>query len=69
MNPEARVASFVLRFVYEQVSTAPEQRATGWYSVVRHVQSDTERHFTRWEDVVQFMSQYVDLDGNDDDVE
>jgi hypothetical protein len=25
------------------------------------VQSDTERHLTRWEDIVAFIGQYVDL--------
>jgi hypothetical protein len=62
MNPEAKLVSFVLRFVYEEAPDEPDAPAPGWYSVVRHVQSDTERHLTRWEDIVAFIGQYVDLD-------
>ena len=61
MNPEAKLVSFVLRFVYEEAPEDPTAPAPGWYSVVRHVQSDTERHLTRWEDIVAFIGQYVDL--------
>jgi hypothetical protein len=58
---EAKLVSFVLRFVGEESSGEPENRATAWYSVIRHVQSDTERRLTRWEDIVAFINQYVDL--------
>ncbi len=61
MNPEAKVTSFVLRFVHEDPPPHTNGRETDWYSVVRHVQSDTERRFTRWEDLVAFIGQYVDL--------
>jgi hypothetical protein len=61
MHPEAKLVSFVLRFVYEESPDEPDAPGPGWYSVVRHVQSDTERHLTRWEDVVAFIGQYVDL--------
>ena len=62
MNPEAKSVSFVLRFVYEEPPGEAESRAGNWYSVVRHVQSNTERHFTRWDDVVAFIAHYVNLD-------
>lgn len=72
MNQEAKVTSFVVRFVYEEpheeaAQIAQVQQAaqitqiTQWYSVVRHVQSDTERHFTSWRDMVLFFEQYIDL--------
>ncbi len=61
MDQEAKVTSFVVRFVYEEPHDQPNEGAGHWYSVVRHVQSDTERRFTRWEDVVLFLQQYVDL--------
>jgi hypothetical protein len=61
MNSEAKLVSFVLRFVYEDDTDAADGPPPGWYSVVRHVQSDTERHLTRWEDIVAFIAQYVDL--------
>ncbi len=61
MNPDAKLVSFVLRFVYEERADDGNAPPPGWYSVVRHVQSDTERHLTRWEDIVAFIGQYVDL--------
>ncbi len=61
MNPESKLVSFVLRFVYEEGADEPSTPPPGWYSVVRHVQSDTERHLTRWEDITAFIGQYVDL--------
>jgi hypothetical protein len=61
MNPEAKSVSFVLRFVYEEPLGEVERLAGTWYSVVRHVQSNTERHFTRWDDVVAFIEDYVNL--------
>jgi hypothetical protein len=64
LNTEPKLVSFVLRFVYDEASegaTPGEHGAQGWYGIVRHVQSNSERHFTRWEDVSAFVAQYVDL--------
>jgi hypothetical protein len=61
VNQEPTVTSFVVRFVYEERHDDSSQWAGQWYSVVRHVQSDTERRFTRWEDMVLFFEHYVDL--------
>ena len=61
MELEPKLVSFVLRFVAEESAADPAGRATGWYSVIRHVQSDTEQHLTRWEDIVAFIAEYVDL--------
>lgn len=64
MNPEPKLVSFVLRFVYDEPSegaTLGEPGTHGWYGIVRHVQSNSERHFTSWEDVSAFVAQYVDL--------
>jgi hypothetical protein len=67
LNPEPKLVSFVLRFVYDEPSDAAapgehgEHGAQGWYGIVRHVQSNSERHFTSWEDVSAFVAQYVDL--------
>jgi hypothetical protein len=58
----ASTVSFVVRFVYEAAAGAPDAPAVGWYSVIRHVQSNTERRLTRWADVVAFMEQYVNLE-------
>jgi hypothetical protein len=61
MNSEANLTSFVLRFVFDQPpgETAPIGQA--WHGVIRHVQTNQERHFTRWEEAVAFVEQYVDL--------
>ena len=64
LNPEPKLVSFVLRFVYDEASegaTPGEQGTHGWYGIVRHVQTNSERHFTSWEDVSAFVAQYVDL--------
>ncbi len=60
-STEIQVASFLIRFVF---STPVEGgAAVGWHGVVRHVQTNAERHFSRWEDAVAFMAGYVDLAG------
>lgn len=68
MNPEANLVSFVVRFVGEDSPTAAdglspaEPRLTrDWHGVIRHVQSNTERHFIHWSEAMAFMAQYVDL--------
>jgi len=61
LNPEAKVTSFVLRFVQDEQAGPTQNVAALWYGVIRHVQSDVERRYTRWEDVVAFIEQYVDL--------
>jgi hypothetical protein len=65
LNPEARIVSFVLRFVYDADggSDAEDGPARGhWYSVVRHVQSDEERRFASWGDIEGFIGSYVELE-------
>ena len=64
MNPEPNLVSFVLRFVYDAApdGASPDgSGAQGWYGIVRHVQTNSERHFTSWEDVSAFVAKYVDL--------
>ena len=61
-DPQAdtQLASFVVRFVYEAAPAAGPAR--DWHGVIRHVQSDAERYFTRWEEAVAFMAAYVQLE-------
>jgi hypothetical protein len=68
VHPETRLVSFVLRFVYEEPppagetpSQAAEDAPPGWHGSIRHVQSNAERHFTRWADALGFMSEYVEI--------
>jgi hypothetical protein len=61
MPLEQHLTSFVLRFVCEGTSDKGQTPARRWRGVVRHVQSDAEQHFVRWEEAVRFMEQYVML--------
>jgi hypothetical protein len=67
VDSEANLVSFVLRFVSEQPVdeasaelSAPARSA--WHGVIRHVQTNEERHFTRWSEVVSFISRYVTVE-------
>jgi hypothetical protein len=50
-----RVDSFVLRFSADADNTA-------WRGLIRHVQSDAECHFTRLDELLEFVGGYVSLD-------
>ncbi|HQV70876.1 MAG TPA: hypothetical protein PLJ62_12605 [Thermoflexales bacterium] len=50
-----RVDSFVLRFSSDAENAA-------WRGLIRHVQTDTERHFTRLDELLDFVGGYVSLD-------
>jgi len=55
---ETHIVSFVVRFVFEEAP--PRGR---WHGLIRHVQSDAEQPFVRWDDAAAFVSQYVALTG------
>jgi pimeloyl-ACP methyl ester carboxylesterase len=57
---ETRIASFVVRFMEEGAGAMPPEPP--WRGVIRHVQTRREMRFTRIEEALQFMSQYVDLE-------
>ncbi len=65
MESEANLTSFVLRFVSDQppetAELAPAPASQAWRGVIRHVQTNQERHFTRWAEAVAFIEQYVEL--------
>ncbi len=52
-----RVESFVLRFI----SDASGNGAAHWHAVVVHVQTNAEKTFTDFADVVAFISRYVPI--------
>ncbi len=58
MNPEPILTSFVLRFIHDE---PPGGASGGWHGVIRHVQTNSERQFTRWSEAVSFISQFVDV--------
>ncbi len=49
--------SFVLRFVRQPGAGAHPD--PGWHGLIRHVQSNRERAFNRWEDAVKFINEFV----------
>ncbi len=61
MPNETDLNSFVLRFMQEIEPGEKPRQAPAWHGIVRHVQSNTERHFTRWTDASAFIAEYVDL--------
>jgi len=66
MSSQTNVASFVLRFVQEEIGNQPAPARADWYGLIKHVQTDTEERFTRLVDALVFMTRYVDLDNLDE---
>ncbi|MCB9420286.1 MAG: hypothetical protein H6667_10790 [Ardenticatenaceae bacterium] len=58
---ETAVTSFIIRFIQEQELEQIEPAA--WRGLIRHVQSSTETRFSRIEEALAFMSEYVDIGG------
>jgi len=58
---ETAVQSFVIRFVQEDPAVAL------WRGFIRHVQSHEEIHFTRMQDAIHFMAQYVAVEQQGDE--
>jgi hypothetical protein len=59
---ETNVDSFILRFVQEQAPVS-DPDAAAWHGIIRHVQSSEEVRFTRIEDALRFVANYVELSG------
>ena len=53
------ISSFVIRFVVD--SEAGQIPAT-YRGAIRHIQTDEELAFSRWEDVENFIRRFVPLD-------
>jgi hypothetical protein len=59
------ISSFVIRFVQADAAgpnTASPPRATR--GVIRHVQSDREIAFSRWQEALDFIQSFVTLEDN-----
>ncbi len=54
-----RVESFVLRFVSDAPDGGAEQGARNWHGTVVHVQTNEEKSFTQFADVVAFIERFV----------
>lgn len=60
-KPATTLVSFVVRFVCAGAPAAGAGPGTSWHGLIRHVQSDAERYFTRWPEAEAFMGQFVGL--------
>ncbi len=71
MDSEANLTSFVLRFVFDQSPEVAESASApavqAWHGVIRHVQTNQERHFTRWAEAEAFIAQYIELNATSDE--
>lgn len=59
------ITSFVIRFVHagpDLGTSAPAYRGT-----IRHIQTDQEVAFTRWNDVVAFVKRFVSIEDEQPD--
>jgi len=66
MPPQTNVASFVLRFMQDRTDT--DAPPTNWRGVVKHVQTNEEKHFTSFADAIEFIAGYVNLDAPFDEL-
>ncbi len=61
MPPQTNVASFVLRFMQDRTDTDTDTPPANWRGVVKHVQTNEEKHFTNFADAIDFIAGYVNL--------
>jgi hypothetical protein len=70
MQSDQSIHSFVVRFVDATPAAVAAEGAEPpqpvWHGTVRHVQSETELRFTRWQDAVAFIARYVDIGHGDE---
>lgn len=52
----ATITSFVIRFVQQETEPCTYRGS------IRHIPSNREISFTRWEDAVSFISEFIPLD-------
>ena len=56
---DTTIASFVVRFTQE--TPAADLPGAGWRGVVQHVQTSEQVRFTRIDDALRFIGEFVDL--------
>ncbi|GAB4581790.1 MAG: hypothetical protein Fur0022_45400 [Anaerolineales bacterium] len=57
-EPTPEINSFILRFVHSH----PEDASAHLRGSIRHIQSNEEKAFTHWQEVEQFVKQFIPLD-------
>ena len=56
---DTTIASFVVRFTQE--TPAADLPGSGWRGVVQHVQTSEQVRFTRIDDALSFIGEFIDL--------
>lgn len=64
MEPQTpNISSFIIRFVHAEPASGTSVEAPAPFrGSIRHIQSDREIIFLRWEDAVEFIRQFVPLE-------
>ena len=68
MPPQTNVASFVLRFMQDGTDTDTDAPPASWRGVIKHVQTNEEKHFTSFADAIDFIAGYVNLNAPFDEL-
>lgn len=58
-NNAPSISSFLIRFIQETPSA--EKSSIPYRGFIRHIQTDSEISFTRWDDAITFIQKYVPL--------
>ena len=58
-EPPPNITSFIIRFIHPDPAVQPGARE--FRGAIRHIQTDEEISFTRWEDALEFMKRYVPI--------
>ena len=58
----SNISSFVIRFV---IDSEAGQAPTAFRGAIRHIQTDEELTFNRWEEVENFIRRFVPLDSSE----
>ena len=59
-NRPPEITSFVIRFVHP--AETERMDLVGYHGSIRHIQTNLEINFTRWEEAVSFINRYVLLE-------
>jgi hypothetical protein len=58
-TPKNDIVSFIIRFVQNQSKEKPDQNV--YRGSIRHIQSDQEISFTKWDEAEDFIQHYVPI--------
>ena len=71
--PPPSISSFIIRFVVNDLSNSGDGvqafQQSNFYGTIRHIQTDQEMNFSRWDEAVKFIERFVHLDTPSNPVE